>query len=146
MFVCAQDVQNKPTASFVISLIGGVLGVLLGSFVIGLDESSPSLTILGLWILVCSISIATSAAKLNSDPWKHTRWGAIILISSITSFNLIALIGGILGLAYNPIAPSPPQQQQQTLVKEVIIKIRCRYCGTPYDETLDKCPHCGGNN
>jgi hypothetical protein len=27
--------------------------------------------------------------------------------------------------------------------KEVIIKIRCPYCGTLYDETLDKCTHCG---
>jgi len=28
--------------------------------------------------------------------------------------------------------------------KEVIIKIRCPYCHNLYDETLDKCPHCGG--
>jgi RNA polymerase subunit RPABC4/transcription elongation factor Spt4 len=27
--------------------------------------------------------------------------------------------------------------------KEIIIKIRCRYCDNLYDETLDKCPHCG---
>jgi len=27
--------------------------------------------------------------------------------------------------------------------KEVIIKIRCSYCGILFDETLDKCPHCG---
>jgi hypothetical protein len=27
--------------------------------------------------------------------------------------------------------------------KEVIIKIRCPYCHNLYDETLDKCPHCG---
>ena len=28
--------------------------------------------------------------------------------------------------------------------KEVIIKVRCSYCGKPYDETLEKCPNCGG--
>jgi len=28
--------------------------------------------------------------------------------------------------------------------KEVIVKIRCPYCHNLYDETLDKCPHCGG--
>jgi len=28
--------------------------------------------------------------------------------------------------------------------KEVIVKIRCPYCGKLYDETLDVCPHCGG--
>jgi len=27
--------------------------------------------------------------------------------------------------------------------KEVIVKIRCPYCHNLYDETLDKCPHCG---
>ena len=30
--------------------------------------------------------------------------------------------------------------------KEVIVKIRCRYCKNLYEETLDKCPHCGGSN
>jgi hypothetical protein len=29
--------------------------------------------------------------------------------------------------------------------KEVIVKIRCSHCGDLYDETLDKCPHCGGH-
>ncbi len=28
--------------------------------------------------------------------------------------------------------------------KEVIVKIRCHYCKHLYNETLDKCPHCGG--
>jgi len=146
MFVVTEDVQNKPTASFVLSLIGAVFGLLLSSVAIGLGESIPGLNVLGLWILICSIIIAISAAKLNSDPWEHTRWGAITLIFSIISFNLLALIGGILALAYKPIALTPPQQPQTTLIKEVIVKTRCRYCGTPYDETLDKCPYCGARN
>jgi hypothetical protein len=29
--------------------------------------------------------------------------------------------------------------------KEVIVKVRCPYCSNLYDETLDKCPHCGGH-
>jgi len=29
--------------------------------------------------------------------------------------------------------------------KHVIIKIRCPYCKNVYDETLDKCPHCGAH-
>jgi hypothetical protein len=28
--------------------------------------------------------------------------------------------------------------------KEVIVKVRCSYCHKLYDETLDKCPNCGG--
>ena len=27
--------------------------------------------------------------------------------------------------------------------KEVIVKIRCPYCKNLFNETLDKCPHCG---
>ena len=28
--------------------------------------------------------------------------------------------------------------------KEVIIKVKCPYCGKLYNETFDVCPHCGG--
>jgi DNA-directed RNA polymerase subunit RPC12/RpoP len=30
--------------------------------------------------------------------------------------------------------------------KEVLTKIRCPYCRGSYNETLDKCPHCGSKN
>lgn len=44
--------------------------------------------------------------------------------------------------------PPPPETQQQTVreevvKKEVIVKVKCSYCGGQYDETLDKCPNCG---
>jgi hypothetical protein len=44
--------------------------------------------------------------------------------------------------------PPPPETQQQivreeVVKKEVIVKVRCSYCGSQYDETLDKCPNCG---
>jgi len=29
--------------------------------------------------------------------------------------------------------------------KEVIVKIKCPYCENTYEQTLDKCPHCGGH-
>lgn len=34
--------------------------------------------------------------------------------------------------------------KEREIIREVV-KIRCSYCGNLYDETLDKCPHCGGN-
>ena len=39
-----------------------------------------------------------------------------------------------------------PQQviKEKIIVKEVV-KIKCQYCGTLYDQTASKCPHCGGN-
>jgi hypothetical protein len=39
---------------------------------------------------------------------------------------------------------SPQTVKEKEIIKEVIVKIRCQYCGNAYDETLDKCPYCGG--
>jgi DNA-directed RNA polymerase subunit RPC12/RpoP len=33
---------------------------------------------------------------------------------------------------------------EKTITKEVIVKVRCQYCNSVFDETLDKCPYCGG--
>jgi rRNA maturation endonuclease Nob1 len=50
-------------------------------------------------------------------------------------------------------APNPPlletQQQpirEEIVKKEVIVKVRCSYCDNQFDETLDKCPHCGAKH
>jgi len=42
-----------------------------------------------------------------------------------------------------------PEQQSSTMIKEreiirEIVKIRCPYCNSLYDEKEDKCPNCGG--
>lgn len=37
--------------------------------------------------------------------------------------------------------PSPPVAEKE-IIREVI-KIRCPYCGTLYDENVDSCPNCG---
>jgi len=34
--------------------------------------------------------------------------------------------------------------KETTIVKE-IVKVRCRYCGKLYNESLDKCPYCGAS-
>ncbi len=39
--------------------------------------------------------------------------------------------------------PPAPPVVREVIQKEVVVKIRCSYCGTLYDETLDKCPNCG---
>ncbi len=42
------------------------------------------------------------------------------------------------------------QSSETTVTKEVskqvIIKIRCPYCNSTYDETIDKCPQCGAKH
>jgi hypothetical protein len=39
---------------------------------------------------------------------------------------------------------SQPVVKEREIIREVV-KIRCPYCGSLYDETEDKCPNCGGN-
>jgi hypothetical protein len=40
--------------------------------------------------------------------------------------------------------PATQSQAQQVIQKEVVVeKIRCAYCNTLYDATLDRCPYCG---
>jgi len=36
-----------------------------------------------------------------------------------------------------------PTIKEREIIRE-IVKIRCPYCSNLYDETEDKCPHCGG--
>jgi len=37
-------------------------------------------------------------------------------------------------------------RREEIVRKEVIVKIRCRYCNAVFDETLDRCPHCDANH
>jgi hypothetical protein len=129
------QVQNKPTAAYIISLIGGIIGLIASLFVMfvlgilawvtasssefGFDFSGIFViyTIFGLWMLITSILIIRFARKLNSDPMQHSKYGMYIIILSILGVGgLLGLIGGILALVYKPIpagmAPqyAPPQQ------------------------------------
>ena len=51
---------------------------------------------------------------------------------------------------HKTLPPPPTSQVTSTKEKEivtqtkVIVKVKCPYCQNLYDETLDKCPHCGG--
>ena len=34
--------------------------------------------------------------------------------------------------------------KEREVVREVVVKVRCPYCGNLFDEIKDRCPHCGG--
>lgn len=136
-----QQVQNKPSAAYVLSLLGGILGLLaslafvgygiwaymeLNSYLGYYGYSSYGMfgwgwtTLLGFgaWMLITSILIIVFARKLNANPMEHSKWGALILVFSIIGVGgLLAFIGGILALVYKPIPVAgqqygyPPQQQ-----------------------------------
>ena len=44
-----------------------------------------------------------------------------------------------------PYPPPPPMMHEKEIIheKEVVVKIRCRYCQNTFNETLDNCPTCG---
>jgi hypothetical protein len=127
-----QTVQNRPTAAYYVSLIGGILGVLVSFFYIivyGLFaavtydayyyvESVEALIMvpiaIGIWILIASIIVIYAARKLNANPLEHTKWGAVILVFGIIGLgSILALIGGILALIYKPIPSGAAPQYQQ---------------------------------
>ncbi len=44
-----------------------------------------------------------------------------------------------------PYPPPPPMMHEKEIIreKEVVVKIRCRYCQNTFNETIDNCPICG---
>ncbi len=135
-----QQVQNKPSAAYVLSLLGGIFG-LLGSlafiafgaiaymelnsysYYYGVDYGMfgwgwTTLIGFGAWMLITSILIIVFAGKLKANPMEHSKWGALILVFSLIGVGgILAFIGGILALVYKPIPVGgqpygyAPQQQ-----------------------------------
>jgi MFS family permease len=141
-------VQDKPTAAYVLSLIGGILGLIVGFILIAIAASmstyyytrivAPIYGAIGGWCLITSVIVIISAAKLNSNPWEHTKWGVIILVFSIIGLGtLLGLIGGILALVYKPQASVPQQAPMQAITRI------CPKCGRVLREETRFCPYCG---
>lgn len=113
---------EKPTAAFVLSLLGGIfvlipgillaiLGTFIGFFTFGAGFVLYIFPIFGLIIIIGSI-------LMYSNPKSAKTWGIIVLILGIISFiglitalgGLLALIGGILAIVWKPSTPmnAPP--------------------------------------
>jgi hypothetical protein len=144
------QVEDKPTAAYLISLIGGILSLIVGLIVLALGAFIGVFTFgigfvtigaLGLWITVCSIIVIFAALRLNAEPLEHSKWGAIILVFSlIGAWSILDFIGGILALTYTP----NTMQQQQPYYQPPATRI-CTHCGYVVDPTVRFCPHCGAS-
>jgi rubredoxin len=131
------QVQNKPTAAYILSLLGGIFGLLASLAFIGWGawaylQVSPYASYFdyydvgiglfgwgwtlmigfGAWMLITSILVLVFAGKLKANPLEHTKWGALILVFSIIGVGgLLGLIGGILALVYKPQVVAAPYGQ-----------------------------------
>ena len=154
MFMTDLGVENEPTAAYLVSLIGGIIGI-ISSFIlivtgawIGsltsefITYSGPSLAllgVLGVWGLIGSAIVIYSAVNLKSDPWEHTKWGVIILVFSIFGLSsIVGLIGGVLALVYEPKESSVPYHPPAEATKRF-----CPNCGRVVNEGTKFCPYCG---
>jgi hypothetical protein len=109
----SNQVQNKPTAAYWLSIIGAIIAILLalafffwGALALGVDSSISDyygdyygdytdyytdafglaggvLIGVGAWILISSILVIVFARKLKANPMEHSKWGALILVFSI---------------------------------------------------------------
>ncbi|MDI9611242.1 MAG: DUF6114 domain-containing protein [Archaeoglobales archaeon] len=124
--------SEKPTAAFILSLIGGILILLSGlafavfygilgtamSFVPGIGAPIGGLLIgLGIVGLVFGVLVIVGALMINSgEKGRVTTGSIIVLVFSILSLFvvgggfiigfLLGLIGSIIGLAWKPTAQS----------------------------------------
>ncbi|MGB9718314.1 MAG: hypothetical protein ACPL4E_07740 [Thermoproteota archaeon] len=132
---------EKPTAAFILSLIGAILiilnalilaffttlvGVALGVFGRALGVFLPRLGslvfLLGIGGIVIGIIVLVGAFMINSEDKSRVTTGSIIvLVFSIMSFFigggfiigfLLCIVGSILGLTWKPSAPPPPPPSQ----------------------------------
>lgn len=158
-----QVVQNKPTAAFALSLVGGIMALIAGFVLIvfaavfssirpytysygytyystaGLGAIAWILGAVGVWVLVAAIVLLASAVKLNSNPLEHSKWGTIILVFSIIGgLNIFGIIGGALALTYKP----QVLESNQPYTSQNIVRY-CPNCGQPLDPNSRFCPHCG---
>jgi hypothetical protein len=63
----------------------------------------------------------------------------LVIISFILGFRRMLRFGRV----ENQVFPESPQVVREKEIIREVIKIRCSYCASLYDENLDKCPNCG---
>lgn len=104
------DLEEEPTAAYILSLSGGI-SLLLGALV-------AILAVVGLLGLFFVVLVIMGALKLKSNPREQTTKGIVILVCAMVGFgpwnlfggflvgSILAIVGGALGLTFQPPSPS----------------------------------------
>jgi hypothetical protein len=110
--------DDKPTAAFVLSLIGGILELIGAIYMAALGAALAMFTggltlVCGVWFIIAAIFIILGAVWQNTgEPDKVKNGSLLVIIFSILGgINIISLIGGILGYTWNKkntFSPPPP--------------------------------------
>jgi len=156
---------DKPTAAFVLSLIGGIFMIIGGVAVAFAGSLLSSLigsigTAIGIVGVVMGLIVLLGAIMLYQKPQSHTMWGVIILILSIIPLpaawgfgigSLLAFIGAILALVYKPAmiagAMPPPMSSSMPMGSAPMgsMGMTCKNCGASIPAGATRCPSCGAN-
>jgi len=154
---------DKPTAAFVLSLIGGIL-MLLGGVAVTVGFSflfGGVGAVIGIIGVIMGLIVLLGAVMLYQKPENHTMWGVIILILSIVALpaawgfgigSLLAFIGAILALVYKPAmvggAMPPPMMSSSMPMGSApmgSMGVTCKNCGASIPAGATRCPSCGAN-
>lgn len=137
--------DDKPTAAFVLSLLGGIfvlvfgllVGLLFGFFFLGLGIITVILAI------IFGILIIIGGTMMYVYPHQHVIWGIIVLVFSVLSIfvalggflvgMILGIIGGALGIAWQPGSAVRASGAWRT----------CMGCGRPIPWEYMVCPYCG---
>jgi hypothetical protein len=147
---------EKPSAAYILSLIGGIF-VIIGGIAVAAIGAAFTLFlggiggIIGVLGIVWGVLIIVFASRLNSDPASHATSGALIIVFSLLSWVgaigglfigfLLALIGGILAITWNP-QPQPTMTPPAPMAPMAGFKY-CANCGTQMAVSATFCPKCG---
>lgn len=118
--------RQKPTAAFVLSLIGGLIIFFIGIFLSFVGAIATIFLggiggIIGVFGLLWGVLVIIGAIMMYSRPEEHVIWGIVVLIFSTLSWIgaaggliigfLLGFIGGILAIVWKPSpAYSSPQR------------------------------------
>ena len=72
-----QQVSNPPSAAYYLTLIGGILGIIVGAIL--------TIFLIGIWIVIANVLMIVYAQRLMQQPSEHSKYGTYILILSILS-------------------------------------------------------------
>ena len=136
-----QQVSNPPSAAYYLTLIGGILGIIVGAIL--------TIFIIGIWIIIANVLMIVYAQRLMAQPQEHSKYGTYIIVLSILSgLNILCLIGGILAVTYQPMPTMAATQPYQTTAPysqptNYATTKYCPQCGNAVGGEAQFCPKCG---